>query len=622
MDDDNTSVNDNTPINTPILTPSSMRSDKPPLPTSNSPAISEQYNLKQQPTTHQNISPAISAKPTIASESKLKRDLQRAEMKRMIAEKRRHSQQSPITDNQLVHSAPDAVVSDKNLEQAVVILVKEKNNNPYLQLKHEKMSSERESEIADSNNSLKPVNLACDLNEDYLSNDIDVLNANETDNIQLIENDDVPLSPLVTVRVNSPYNHNKLNSTILGSSVPINSNEMNRDVDEWTHSDGLLTSDSEFDLNEVDEELYSIDPRASQYYAEDTIVYSRTSCVPDKSNTNPECSVHVESTVNYVDKIIVTDSDMNGLKSSVDDGSAISFVSVDGGKSYFDLCDEETHDACINLHDSDSSNQDNNELTTLQSQLQRLSTDNVANVSSVPTSTIMATALEYSCLLEQMQKILELPNKIEVVTQVDSNENKSNQDLEEEFDEDAFEEASCQLSDDDCDSLLTDDLPYLERTDEYNQSQDGEIDCIANSTIFQNFMSSDESLSYTKTSFFVRSTDPTLRPSYKETRALNKVNKNSSPLIGDEYDELDSLDEDNIEDEIEYIQSKSVGEIKEFLIFKLGNEKFHYVLHLLQSINSHITSDDEEEQFLCRIEDQLGSKGLPYLDLMYQILTV
>lgn len=117
-------------------------------------------------------------------------------------------------------------------------------------------------------------------------------------------------------------------------------------------------------------------------------------------------------------------------------------------------------------------------------------------------------------------------------------------------------------------------------------------------------------------------------------KSVLQSNNQRSPAVAKGQLSMAELEEseDYAEDEFEadddpddhliaQMAGRKESEIFNFLVGKLGEERVTYALELLSAIEDIDESDDDEEEFLNKMEDVLGVGGLRYLELMYKLLT-
>jgi hypothetical protein len=214
----------------------------------------------------------------------------------------------------------------------------------------------------------------------------------------------------------------------------------------------------------------------------------------------------------------------------------------------------------------------------------------------------LVTAMEYSYLLAQMQEILQLPSTTSDKQSVIPEE-------ESDADDDAFEDESVEDNDLSMDNV-EEDLEL--EGDEPDADDDGSLS-------YSNHMQ--EPLSPSK----ISSMDETVFMGIKQGYQLPHDDENASQgtfeSIGSDiegaFDDLERL-----EIEIQETSSKPIPEINNFLRKKLGSNKLEEVLVLLRAIDSFVETDEDEEDFLSAVEDILGHDNLPYLELLYKVLTL
>lgn len=97
--------------------------------------------------------------------------------------------------------------------------------------------------------------------------------------------------------------------------------------------------------------------------------------------------------------------------------------------------------------------------------------------------------------------------------------------------------------------------------------------------------------------------------------------ESSSSELHIREDTVEETSDSNIEERILSLMNEDVSEIKDFLISKFGYESFERCLNMLESIDSLVETEDDEDEFLTEIQQLLGENSLPYLDLMYKLLT-
>lgn len=245
-----------------------------------------------------------------------------------------------------------------------------------------------------------------------------------------------------------------------------------------------------------------------------------------------------------------------------------------------------------------------------------------------------AASLEYSILLAQMQQIVTLPSA-NCVDEVTIKPLEPVPEEESDVDEDAFEEESVDIGIDD------------ETIDEENDEDlIDDVDVEAVSSLNEDI--DDVSIASERTIERVHN-EQNIRTKAWMDEIQNDIDAGDNPSEWNESNDKDdrysrtlstlssetissSRDEDNsgpihlnisAEQEIKFISSlNDVDTTRQFLIDKIGRQRLDEALSLLTSVNALIVSEDDEEQFLQEMENILGANGLPYMELMYQIVAV
>lgn len=249
-----------------------------------------------------------------------------------------------------------------------------------------------------------------------------------------------------------------------------------------------------------------------------------------------------------------------------------------------------------------------------------------------------STALEYSILVNQMQAILELPQKPDIIAEDD------------EEDEDAFDEDEADELGETSDSSDDGRIPEEDEDfDDENHEDGGEGGLDINtgrSSLFQQLRESEhrtpdrdkklDSLKYSPSPVHETITgdddDDDVKPNDSQATTLFRgVDASLREGVEDIEDEdnddrndNDSLISGSIDDElmneIKVMSCQAPSVIKAYLLEKLGRKSFSEAIDLLNSVDSTVKSDDDEEDFLLNLEVILGNDRLPYLDLLYTLL--